>query len=727
MSQTRAQRFDLHEAFNDASYDHALICTFAFDSKFFEDYCLEKLRSINTNGNITIIVDRGIYEKSILGPESERPTKANLRYLLHPVSIPGRFHSKLFLLARRNRGKLILGSANLTEPGITSNAEMMASFNFEEGKDEAFKPLFQAAFRYLLEIDKRFGTRTLDSNFSAVMREVPWLVPEQDLGQPYPAFLHNLDTPLWEQIVASVSGPVETIYVLSRYFDAKTTIIDTVNNALSPRRIRIFTQNGITTLTPQWLRHPLSKEGKLEINLCRFFDGDHAQPLHAKAIVIEKDGKCDVFFGSANFTSAALLRTIRNGNAEILLGVRDVPSSVLRPIKLLDPEGTAIVLKDASLLKTSEQDDQDFGPAHDIRLHEASVEGEHVSITAEVPTDLKYDTLLATLTFQRQARKSLPIHRSDNDAYFVRIAESERRRVDEESTLIKLEALSSGKKVADSNSLLLTNLKDFKTDNPLRRERYIREAEQSAAQFFTVLRDLILAGDDEALLTFLQFCNIPLLEVARPHLFRGSRPLWDGGEGMRKLGEKNLKIYRDLHEAALYFFDRHFRKLQRHVERRSVAGIANFLHIFLAMGDILRAQMERSVIGLESKTARVTTEEWADCRKHWDIYFDRFKQLMDCLWGEYVSPMIREYSLNEIKEEFGPDLEPIHQISTDMLRYRDRIEAFRTSKLKQVISPQREMTPGYFHCVLAPDQWPSYSQKMRRVLEELESTLDYAA
>ena len=60
------------------------ICTFAFDAPFFEEYCLEKLSSLCNNGNITVLLDRGIYEMVILGPESERPRKANLRYLLHP-------------------------------------------------------------------------------------------------------------------------------------------------------------------------------------------------------------------------------------------------------------------------------------------------------------------------------------------------------------------------------------------------------------------------------------------------------------------------------------------------------------------------------------------------------------------------------------------------------------------------------------------------------------------
>ena len=195
---------------------------------------------------------------------------------------------------------------------------------------------------------------------------------------------------------------------------------------------------------------------------------------------------------------------------------------------------------------------------------------------------------------------------------------------------------------------------------------------------------------------------------------------------MRELGAKNFKIYQDLHLAALSFFDRHFRKLHRHAEALSLQGVSNFLHIFLAMGGILRSQMERSVIGFESQGS-ATTEEWADCRKHWDTYFDRFKQLMACLETEYVLPMIREYDITKVKEEFGPDLDPIHELCIDMLDYRARIERFRTTKLKQFVSHTREIVPGYFYSVLAPDQRSRYSFKVRSVLERFEGTFGYAA
>ena len=70
---------------------------------------------------------------------------------------------------------------------------------------------------------------------------------------------------------------------------------------------------------------------------------------------------------------------------------------------------------------------------------------------------------------------------------------------------------------------------------------------------------------------------------------------------MRHLGERNLQICKTLHEATLKFFERHLKKLKRHTESLALDGIANFLQIFLSMGSLLRMQIERVVIALETR------------------------------------------------------------------------------------------------------------------------------
>ncbi|MCA1564352.1 MAG: phospholipase D-like domain-containing protein [Acidobacteria bacterium] len=734
MARKTTSRFDLHEALSKHSYDHAVICTFTFETTFFEEYCIEKFNSLSNNGNITVLLDRGTYDKAILGPESQRPQKANLRYLLHPISVPGVFHPKIFLFVSRTRARMIIGSANFTRPGITSNAEIVGRYDYEHGKDESNKDIIQSTFRYLTAIGEheRWRSDALISNLQAINRDAPWLT---NVGEPKAVsrrddLLHNLDTSIWEQIIATAEPPVDTVYILSRYFDAHPTIIDRVVTDLHPRKIKIFTQNGVTNMTPDWLRHPLLKNGKVEILFCQYKDGGCSQPLHAKSIIIEKDGKCLLCFGSANFTSAALLRTVRSGNVEVMLKTVDVPSEQLQPERFLDPGNTAVHLKSEKELQSIVSDEEIIVSArHAINLIEATLDlsGETINLKADIPSTIKDVRLIASLTFPQLARKSLELSFISDGEYSINISKDINQRVNSHSTIIQIEAYSGTEKIADSNSLLITNLKDVKTDKPVKRERHIKEAQQSAAQFFIVLRDLIGSGDDEALLVFLNFCDIPFTGAPRSPMFRSVRLIWDGGTGMRSLGEKNLKIYTHLHEAAVAFFDKHFRKLRRHLESRDLNGTANFLHIFLAMGGILRAQIERALIGLESKSAPLSTEEWATFRKHMDTYYLKFKQLMVCLSKEYFLPLTKEYTLGDIREEFKPDLQPIHDLCFDMINYRERLEGLRVSRLSRLNSTGKLIAPAYFYCLLGPELWPKYSLEVKAELERVERIIGYAA
>jgi HKD family nuclease len=731
MAKKSLPRFNLHEALNKKSFDHAVICTFTFDPVFFEQYCLEKFRSLSNNGNITVFTDKTIYEQVLLGPESTRPKSANLRYLLFPVSVPGVFHPKIFLFASKNRGKLFIGSANFTRSGLTSNAEMIASFDYETEKDERHIHVFQKTFKYLLELGSRLNSRNVDSNLQEIACKADWLVQDQEIIESESVlFLNNLTEPLWKQIVTDIEPPVESISILSRYFDSQPGFLDVVENDLNPTRIQIYTQNGVTNLTPQWLDHPLVRNGRAEIFLCNYLDDGFLQHLHAKAIAIQKGNNISLVYGSANFTSSALLRTSTAGNMEVLIKLPEITTSNLKPSQLFDPEKSAIRLTDGSILQNSPSDEEDLineRTTFQIKLYEAEVrpeDGEEVMvIRAEIPVGLRFEALQCRFTFSDQASCVSTLRHKQDYYYFSSINEGIRRRLNEGSTILAIESFVENNWATLSNSILVTNLKDIKTDNPVRRERLVREAQQSSAQFFSVLRELLESGDQQTLLTFLNFCDIPLNSHPRPRLADNSRPVWDGGEVMRKLGDRNLKIYIELHLAAVAFFDRHLRKLRRHVEDRALHGIENFLHIFLAMGGILSSQADRVVSGIESKSSNLSTAEWAECRNHIDIYFSKFKELMTCLWGEYLSSLTREYSHNELSEKFLPDLESINNLSSKMLACRARVEAVRTRHLIRRDYSGRTITPGYFHCVFAEDKWERYTEEITTSLRNVQKSV----
>ena len=702
---------NLHDLLHHASYDHAVICTYTFDPDFFEEYCLDKFNSLKTNGNISVIVDDDTYFQAITGPADSKAKLANLRYLLHPIDVPGRFHTKIFLFTSKNKGRLIIGSANFTKPGITSNAEMINYYDYETEKKEEFKYLFQSVFIYLNKISGRWPSNALISNLKSIEREAPWLLAENPIGQDSEVkFIHNLETSLWDQVKSNFTPPVDTIYVLSRFFDANTNLLDTVNNSLKPKKIVIFTQNGITTLTNAWLSHPLFKDKSLEIYCCTFKDDGYVQNLHAKAMIIKKDSRCLLAFGSANFTTPALIKEASKGNVETLILLTNIEAKDIQPVKLFDPLENAYRLEDDSTLKTApRQTINEHNPKNEIVLHYAEVVGNKIVVKMTINSDIDYDQLKGRIQFHNDAYSKLTLHNNDEEYFTDPVDDITARRLCDKSSTMTVEAIKAGKTKYESNPLLIVNLLDIKSGKHGRRERYIREAQQGTVDFYRVLESLIKEGDEEPLITFFNYCDIPILDVSRPFYARGMRPVWDGGKGMKSLGERNLAIFNNLHEAAMSFYARHFKKLQRHVKKGGINGVANYLHIYLAMGGVLRSQVERLMQGLQACDTPISSYLWGEYRLKIDIYFLRFKELISCLNDEYLPNLLKVYKKEVLRERFDPDLQPIKDLCVDMLAFHSRMESIIKTNLKLKTSTNDIIIPRFFrNDIFLTDKWVKY-------------------
>lgn len=703
---------NLHELLHHTSYDNAVICTYTFDPEFFEEYCLDKFNSLKTNGNISVIIDNATYYQAITGSADDKAKQANLRYLLHPIDVPGRFHTKIFLFTSRNKGRLIFGSANFTRPGITSNAEMINYYDYETEKKEEFKYLFQSIFIYLNKISIRWPSNALISNLKSMERESAWLMTEDAIEQDNDVkFIHNMEIPLWEQIKAFFSPPVDAIYVLSRFFDANTHLLDIVKNDLKPKKVLIFTQNGITTLSDEWLRHKLFKEKSLEIYCCTYKDDNYIQNLHAKSIIIKKDNRCLLAFGSANFTTPALIKEASKGNAESLIILMNLPAKDIQPLKLFDPLESAYRLRDDGTLKTAQREvTNEHHLKNKISLNYAELVGDKILVKMTIEDGLNYEKFAAKIQFHDEANSRIGLHHNHDDEYYTdQVNAIDLRRLGEKSSTMIVEANKEGKKISESNPLLIINLLDIKSGKHVRRERYIREAQQGTVDFFRVLESLIKEGDEEPLITFFTYCDIPILDISRPFYSRGMRPVWDGGKGMKNLGEKNLAIFHNLHDAAMSFYTRHFKKLQRHAQGGGINSIANYLHIYLAMGGVLRSQIERLMQGLQACQEPISSYSWGDYRQKIDIYFIRFKELMSSLNNEYLPNLLKVYKKELLRERFDPDLQPIKDLYQDMLAFQSRMEFIMKTNLKLKTPKYDIIAPRFFRDdIFQSDNWSKY-------------------
>ena len=714
MSAQPAAKLDLHELLFRNAYDHAVITTFSFDPTFFEDYCLEKLRALSHNGNVTVVLDGRTYESILAGEAGHRPEKANLRYLLHPVFLPGAFHAKVFLFASRSKGLLVVGSANFTHHGLTHNAELVGAYRFEAEKNVAFRPLFVKAFDLLQEVAMRWGGDGVQSNLRAVARDAAWLVrrEEEKLPELPIKLLHNIREPLWPQLRVAQQARLRSLRVLSKYFNADPGLLDVLHGDLKPSRLAIYTQNGGCNLRPAWWKHPSVKDGRTRIFACGYNDEGHVQTLHAKALAFERaDGMADFAFGSANFTRQALQSTADEGNFEMLLWVPGVPSRKGCLDRLFDPVGNGVEMKDASQLQQApEEETLPARPSYDLLLEEASLCEQMLAVRAKCPDALTGARLTAELLFHDDSKKQVALRKQDPRNWQSELADDLVARLSKRSTVVRLLAKETN---ARSNPVLLVNLQDVRTGQSVRRERHVREAQESSAQFSRVLNDLIRGGDDEALRIFLTYCDIPFRGSGRPGMFHTERAAWEDVGGLRDLGQRNLRSFLLLDEAAVEFLRRHLKRLGRHVKDPDMETVPNFMHITVAVAGVIRAQVERALAGMEGATTPLSTDEWYELRDRLGIYALIFKDLLALIADEYIPALARYYKPTKIRAAIEPELDAIESACAAVSALGPRVGAACQGCLRVATSGGPVKPEFGPHDTVSPVNWPGFDDKLR--------------
>ena len=726
-------KLDLHGRLKKHAFDHALLTTFNFGARFFEDYALENFKSLQDNGNISVLVDDGEYQ-DLLNAAADNfesfPRLANIRYLLHPVRVPGVFHPKVFLLASRRRGLLLVGSANFTQDGLGSNAELVTAFDFEEEKNESALPLFQSAFRFFESLAERWPSEQLHSNLNTMLAEVPWLskaAPESSQDE-LPVLLSNLDVPLWDQLVSRLPGPVSQLSVLSRFYDARPALVNHVFQTAGVKKLSLYTQNGITTLTKNWLEDPAFKAGNLDIRLCRYTDGDHFQQLHGKAYAFTCGKEVMLAMGSANFTDPALRRVAAKGNLEVLLCYPPVPARQFSPKAWFDPDESAVVLREAGQLQTAtDNTDEAAAPtaSFPVRIGEALVEEEWFKLKI-AEGQISKDAVCRIVQGNQRPFFLKPEHVGAN-VLRCRLEEADQKRLRAKPSLAALGVQSAGEWMPQSQPVLATNLQDLVSGRDIRRERQIREARESPQRFMDVLSVLASGDDEERLKKFLSAFDIHL--DLPPRLLRRRPTIGNAGasgDGQFHVpAARSLRYFEGLHDAVMDFVQRHQYRLDRLVEQGRAKNIPNFVHILLTVGNLLLSQTERIVSALEAEAKlELKPDRWHQIRDSLDAYYRALERLLETTAVDYLDALLDAEKPDHVNAEFADGLPDLHAMLERALRNRERLFALQQTRLVvATASGNPVMGPGFFSSILSPEKWPGFARRLNNFEAQLKSRL----
>lgn len=721
---------NLHDLLKKRSYEHGLISTFTFSVRFFEEYALDRFKALQDNNNLTVFLDRGEYEEILTATTAAKdwyPRLANLRYLLHPIRVPGVFHPKVFLFANAKHGLLVIGSANFSQDGLGANAELVSVFEYEAGKNETALPLFQSAFRFFEDLLERWPGTEAASNVSNVRRNVPWLTEElkAPADKRLPLFLSNLEEPLWPQMMRHLPEKVDRVSVVSRFFDSSPQMLDWIMGPLGTASIDIYTQATIHTLGPAWLEHPLRKVKKLGIHLCRYEDGVHSQQLHGKAYAFSCGTQTMLACGSANFSTAALLRPAASGNAEVVLVYPPDAVGRLRAEELFDPLQSAKELKSVDQLNVrgnEETEPSSRAGNFQIQMHEAVLDDVDLTIEADdAPSGIECRILQANRRAVLIALGSIK-----GGQIHIKLAQGLARAMADAPSVAQLGKRQGDDWEALSNPVLVAAPMGPESGRNSRQHRRIKEAIESPQRFMGVLRELCESDDETRLKNFLTHCDIPFTPSLKS--FGGLGRSKSGPslppKDLKDLGTRNLRHFEMLHEAVVNFVARHRTRLVRHVETGTAAGITNYLHILESVLRLLQSQIERAASGLEHAPAiTLTPDEWKRIRENLSDYYRELESLLRLTTREYVAGLLQEEKKKAVREGFGSATDEILSLVTQCIKMRGRINAARTERIRVKTMLGTTEQAIFFGEQMSDVKWRPYVASMKLLAEELRKSL----
>lgn len=331
-----------YDVFGESGYDSAFLTTYAFSAQSFEDVPFPRLRGAGCR-NISVLADRGMVNTSFdeFGP----PRFAGTLYHVVKISVPGAFHPKITLLSGADKGRLLIGSANLTGLGLGGNRELIADIPYTAERPE-YLHIFGQALRYIavhVPSDDPWFPSALERAF----RRSRWLQTAyfDETSENLEDLKLIVDRPgdaILGQIVEAVGGdPIERLIVISPFWDEGLEGL---------RRLRNAFGNPETDLLVQPSAGQFPVESVTRHDKVRLFnaavDGS-ARFVHAKLFLARGATWDHVISGSMNCSFPALLGPeASNGNAEAGVYKRVTRGAALTTLGLEGYEDHSLQISD---------------------------------------------------------------------------------------------------------------------------------------------------------------------------------------------------------------------------------------------------------------------------------------------------------------------------------------------------------------------------------------------
>lgn len=294
----------LYELFAEPGFHTSISTTFCIDFDAYENIALARLRGGGCRNNI-VVADRAMLALA-LSDGSPLPRHAGRLYTVTGASARSVFHPKIVLQLGRQKGRMIVSSANLTASGMAGNLEVGGIIECD-GLPSGEADLICAGWTYV----RRF----LDSEGGALKRQIEWMeartpwLEVKPLSSP--TLLHDktlaslMTTGNTQGIAAQFAAiigaqPIERLICMSPFWDDQLEALRTLQDSLQPRETIVLLDNG---------RHLFPIEALATarpFSLREYKGADTTRFVHAKVFIAQTQNHDHVLFGSANCTVSAM-------------------------------------------------------------------------------------------------------------------------------------------------------------------------------------------------------------------------------------------------------------------------------------------------------------------------------------------------------------------------------------------------------------------------------------
>lgn len=355
-----------------------LATTFTFDPELFDEQCLGRFLEIESEPDredLAFLLERetrlgGVYA-GVLVDHGQAGVEHSLRWDVLRIRLPqGKQHAKLSLLVWKNRIRLIVASANLTNAGYRFNQEVAATIDL--GPDSFDGETLSQTLSFLRNL-LRFvpgETELLPEvqRASTFLRDTETLVQVWRSGQrrtirqqlvftfPGEERADVAHSTLDEMINACRrrGGSPNSAWIAAPFFDrndesSRVTAALCKSMARGSQRRLVFCVPAIRSGDPlevprlaapkALLTVPRNYQGEVTVRMLPEMDGEkNRRPWHAKMIALQSDSYTALMTGSSNFTSAGMgVGSYRNAEAN-LLNIVDRKNSESRQLDSFWPE-----------------------------------------------------------------------------------------------------------------------------------------------------------------------------------------------------------------------------------------------------------------------------------------------------------------------------------------------------------------------------------------------------